>query len=315
MSETKPVGVVVNPVAGGGRMRTQWPAIKAALGQQFASLDIRQTRDAGDACCLARDMALDGAGLVIAVGGDGTISEVTDGLMQARAGEGTNAVLGIVPAGTGSDLARGLGIAGALSAVARIGKAQPRRIDVGRVDFIDDHGALASRHFINIASLGLSGVTARAVNGSPRGGQVSGRALFLWHTVRELIRYRFREVSVSVDGGEPVLGKVALVAVANGSHFGGGMNIAPGAAVDDGVLEVVIVRGVSKFTLLKDIRLVYSGAHRGHASCTFLRGKSITVEPTAGDRGDAPFLELDGESPGRIPATFTVLPGALELKG
>ncbi|RUU42961.1 diacylglycerol kinase family lipid kinase, partial [Mesorhizobium sp. M2C.T.Ca.TU.002.02.1.1] len=122
----------------------------------------------------------------------------------------------------------------------RIAEATPRKVDAGRICYIDDHGALASRHFINIASLGLSGATDRAVNADKRKGRMSAKALFLWRTVVEFIRYRFQDVRITVDDGAPVEARMALVAVANGKFFGGGMMIAPDAELTDGQFDIVI---------------------------------------------------------------------------
>src|SRR4029079_4153273 len=101
-------------------------------------------------------------------------------------------------------------------------------------------------------SLGVSGPTDRAVNAAKSGGRMSGTAVFLFHTIRELIRYRFQEVRVIVDDGKPIDARIALVAVANAPYFGGGMKIAPDAQPDDQQLEVVIVRGRSKLSLIRD---------------------------------------------------------------
>ena len=243
------------------------------------------------------------------------MSEAVDGLLQAGATGGLQPELAIVPVGTGSDLARGLGIAGEAEALARrIAGTKARAIDAGRVTFVDDAGALATRHFVNIASLGVSGPTDRAVNAAKSGGRMSGKAVFLWHTVRELIRYRFQAVRVTVDGGVPVEATIALVACANGRFFGGGMMIAPDASIDDGQLEVIVIRGASKLSLIADLRLVYSGAHRGRASCTFLRGRKVMVEPLGDTLENGALLDIDGESPGRIPATFEIIPAAIRLR-
>lgn len=305
------VGVVVNPVAGSGRMRRVWPSAREALTRRFGELIVEETAAVGEASLYARKLALEGAEIVIAAGGDGTISEVADGLL--RAGGGSQ--LGIMPAGTGSDLARGLGLDGGVeAAAARIASGSTRTIDVGCVNYIDEHGALASRHFINISSLGVSGPTARAVNDAKTGDRVSGKAVFLWHTVRELIRYRFQDVRISVDGQPPFEARIALVAVANGRFFGGGMMIAPDAILDDGLLDIVVIHGRSKLSLIKDIRLVYSGAHRTLASCTFLRGQKVVIEPLGDPLENGALLDVDGESPGHIPATFEIRPAALTLR-
>ncbi|MBN9243602.1 MAG: diacylglycerol kinase family lipid kinase [Mesorhizobium sp.] len=307
------VGVVLNPVAGGGRLRQDWPGVAAALKRRFGAFDLRETQAAGDAERLALDFAALGYDLVIAAGGDGTASEVADGLLQAAGEQGRRPDLALLPCGTGIDFARGLGLPRDLDRlIERIAKAKGRAVDAGRISYVDDHGALASRHFINIASAGLSGATDRAVNADKRKGRVSAKALFYWRTVAEFIRYRFQNVRITVDDAEPIEARVALVAVANGKFFGGGMMVAPDAALDDGQFEVVILRAASKARLIWDLRLVYGGRHRNHPAITILRGRKVVVEPVGAD--DAALVDIDGESPGRIPATFEMLPGALMLR-
>ena len=307
------VGVIMNPVAGGGRLKRHWPEIGAALKAAFGDVDLRETQAAGDGSTLAMDLAAHGCGLVIAAGGDGTLSEVADGLINA-ADEGRNAALGILPCGTGTDFARGIGLMGFEAAIRRMADSKGRKIDAGRVSYVDDHGALASRHFINLASLGVSGAIARAVNADQRKGRVSAKALFYWHTVAEFIRYRFQDVRITVDDGEPIEARVGLVAAANGKFCGGGMMLAPDAELDDGQFDIVILRAASKLGLVRDIRLLYGGQHRNHPAITILRGRKVTVEPI-GNRIARPMLiEADGESPGCIPATFEILPGAITLR-
>jgi YegS/Rv2252/BmrU family lipid kinase len=309
------VGVIVNPVAGGGRLQRRRKLIDASLDRHFGRVELVETKAAGEACVLARDMALSGADLVIAAGGDGTASEAADGLLQASREAGRLAEFGLIPCGNGADFARGLGLPEDFeAAIGRIAAAAPRRIDAGLASYIDGRGALASRYFLNVASLGLSGATDRAVNADRRKGRGSARALFLWHTVVEFLRYRFQEVLISVDDGDALEARVALVAAANGRFFGGGMMIAPDAEPDDGAFDIVIVRAAGKMKLILDIRLLYGGRHRGHQSVSILRGRKVTVEPAGGRLANAALLDLDGDSPGRIPATFEMLPGALSMR-
>jgi YegS/Rv2252/BmrU family lipid kinase len=309
------VGVVLNPVAGGGRLGKDWPRAAAALKAHFGAFELRRTQAQGDAERLAFDLAADGFDLVIVAGGDGTASEVADGLLQAASEHGRTAELGLLPCGTGVDFARGLGLPRDVDAlVKRMAEARGRAVDAGRIAYVDDHGALASRHFVNIASLGLSGATDRAVNADKRKGRVSAKALFYWRTVLEFLRYRFQEVRITVDDGAPVEARVALVAVANGKYFGGGMMVAPDAALDDGQFEVVILRAAGKARLIWDLRLVYGGRHRNHPAITMLRGRKVVVEPLGDGDANAALVDIDGESPGRIPATFEILPGALVLR-
>ncbi|MER8975323.1 diacylglycerol kinase family protein [Mesorhizobium sp. M0800] len=309
------VAVVLNPIAGGGRLKRHWPEVAASLKRHFGDFELRETQAEGDAERLALDLAAIGFELVIAAGGDGTASEVADGLLKAFRESGRTAELGLLPCGTGIDFARGLGLSNNVDlTLKRIAEAKPRKIDAGCISYVDDHGALASRHFINIASLGLSGATDRAVNADKRKGKVSAKALFYWRTVWEFLRYRFQEVAITVDDGAPVQARMALVAVANGKFFGGGMMIAPDAELNDGEFDIVILRAAGKLKLSWDIRLLYGGRHRNHPAITILRGKKVVVEPLGDVQKNAALIDIDGESPGRIPATFEILPGALTLR-
>ncbi|MER8821588.1 diacylglycerol kinase family lipid kinase [Mesorhizobium sp. M0991] len=309
------VAVILNPIAGGGRLKRHWPEVAASLKRHFGDFELRETQAEGDAERLALDLAAIGFELVIAAGGDGTASEVADGLLKAFRESGRTAELGLLPCGTGIDFARGLGLSNDVDlTLKRIAEAKPRKVDAGCISYVDDHGALASRHFINIASLGLSGATDRAVNADKRKGKVSAKALFYWRTVWEFLRYRFQDVAITIDDGAPVEVRMALVAVANGKFFGGGMMIAPDAELNDGEFDIVILRAAGKLKLIWDIRLLYGGRHRNHPAITILRGKKVVVEPLGDLQKNAALIDIDGESPGRIPATFEILPGALTLR-
>lgn len=309
------VTAIYNPVAGGGRAGREWPQIEGIIHRYFDTVTIRATRSPGDASTLAAEAARGGADLVIACGGDGTISEVADGLLRARAFEGASAPkLGLIPDGTGSDLQKTLALDGDLEAqVARIARGNFRRIDAGRLTFETDSGASAVRHFVNIASLGLSGPTARAVNAARAKRRYGAKLVFMFHTVRELLRYRFQDVRVFVDDGPPVDARIALVAFANGRFFGGGMMIAPEALIDDGIAEIVVFRAAGKPRLIRDIPTLYTGAHVKLDVVTMLRGRKLRVEPIGDPIVNGALIDIDGESPGRIPATFEVLPKALEV--
>ncbi|WP_378949571.1 diacylglycerol/lipid kinase family protein [Mesorhizobium sp. ANAO-SY3R2] len=309
------IGVVRNPAAGGGRLNTHWSEVAAALVTRFGNVEFRETEEAGDGAVLARDLVALGCEMVVAAGGDGTVSEVADGLLQMQVETGKGAVLCILPCGTGLDFARGMGIpTGVMAAVARITDGRDRLIDAGRISFIEDHGRLASRHFVNIASLGMSGATVRAVNADKRKGRMSAKALFFWRTVREFLRYRFQDVRITVDDGEPIEARVALVAVANERFFGGGMMIAPDAVPDDGLFDIVILRAAGKLRLIFDLRLLYGGRHRNHPAITILRGRKVVVEPLGDPLANAALVDIDGESPGHIPATYEMLPKALKIR-
>jgi diacylglycerol kinase family enzyme len=239
---------------------------------------------------------------------------VAGGLLSA----GTGAALGVLPVGTGSDFATAHGIPGDPEACAlALAEAPLRSIDAGLVRFVDDAGAPAARHFVSIASLGISGAIDRAVNGlSPKWRRgLPGKALFFLQAQRALIGYRFSNVTITVDDQPPVTARIVVVAVANNPTFGGGMRIAPDARPDDGLFEVVTARATSRLGMVRDLRLVYSGGHRRLDSCSFVPSRRVTVTPADDAPENAALLDIDGESPGRIPATFEMLEGALVLRG
>lgn len=309
------VGIILNPNAGGGRLKRDWADVAVAVERHLGNFEMRETLAEGDAERLAIEFAAEGYDLVIAAGGDGTASEAADGLLQAATEGHDRTALGLLPCGTGTDFARGLGLPDGVDAMLeRTAGSAVRMMDVGRISYIDDHGALASRHFINIASLGLSGHVDRAVNADKRKGRMPAKALFLWRTVTEFLNYRFDDVVITIDDGEPIEGRVALVAVANGPFFGGGMMIAPDASLDDGQFDIVILRAAGKVALMRDIRLLYTGRHRSHPAVTILRGRKVLVEPAGGAAEDSALVDIDGEAPGRIPAQFEIVPRALKLR-
>jgi YegS/Rv2252/BmrU family lipid kinase len=304
------VGVVVNPAAGGGRLRAVWPELQAMLEARLGALNVLKTSRPGEGRQLAELHVRNGAELVIAAGGDGTANEVVDGLLAAGGGP----QLGVIAVGTGRDFIRTLGGTPDLkAAVEAIGSGRTRRIDAGRVSFRTDDGAVASRHFVNVASLGLSGPTVRAVNRSKQGRQVHGKLAFYYHTVAEMLKYQPQRVRVRFEDGGSIEVETALVVVANGRYFGSGMMIAPDAAIDDGMFDVLVYRAEGKLRMVLDFNLIYRGAHTRLPRVTNKRCAWVEVEPV-NDR-DAVLLEVDGEGPGRIPARFEVLAGALTLRG
>jgi YegS/Rv2252/BmrU family lipid kinase len=302
------IGVVVNPAAGGGRLGQLWPTLAVALERALGPLSVLRTSKPGEGRQLAQQHLRSGATLVISAGGDGTANEVVDGLLGAGGGP----QLGVISVGTGRDFIRTLGGSKDLdTAVAAIGSGRSRAIDAGRVTYRSDTGSTETRHFLNVASIGVSGPTVRAVNAAKHGRPVHAKAAFYFHTVVELMRYQPQPVRVTFDDGEVIEVTTALVVAANGRYFGGGMMVTPDAQIDDGLLDALVYRAEGKLRMVLDFNKIYRGAHTTLPRVTIKRCRSFTIEPL----GEPLILEADGESPGRIPAMFEVLPKALVLRG
>lgn len=306
--------VVVNPRARGGRAAALAPAIVERLRQCLGAIEVRQTQRRGHATEIARAGIAEGVATIVAIGGDGTASETASAYLGADGEVVPGPRFAFVPIGTGGDWLRSFGQDGSAEvALAQIAAGARRRIDLGRIRFVADDGAQAVRAFTNIASLGLSGPVDRAVNRFKAGRFLNGRMVFKLATLAALARYRFQRVRVTVDGAAPVEATIALVAVANGGWFGGGMWIAPHARLDDAQLDIVLVRGENKPQLARDLKLVYTGDHLQMPATSAWKGRRVRVDPLDEAATGPVLLDIDGESPGRLPATFDIVPGAVEV--
>ena len=301
--------VIVNPRSGGGLSESKWAKLVAPLTDGLGELDSVFTEGPCDATRLAREAAAAGRTLVVAFGGDGTVSEVADGVLQAAAGARTE--IGLIPRGTGGDFRRSLEVPADLRAAARHIRETPARIiDAGRATFVGHDGAPATRHFVNVASFGFSSAVAGRANASSK--RFGGKIAFLGATVRTLATYDNTDVWFRVDGGERQRRRVLLAALGNGCFFGGGMKICPKAKLDDAALDLVVVGDFTRLEVLARVRMLYDGSHLTLEEVSNTSVSKLEVEPVEKDQ--IVPIELDGETPGRLPATFEVLPGALRLR-
>lgn len=299
--------VIVNPKSGGGLTEKRWAALLGPLTDGLGPFDTRFTEALGDGSRLAREEAAAGRKLVVAFGGDGTISEVADGIIRA----GASADLGIIPRGTGGDFRRCLALPNEVVQAAKHLRAAPRHvIDMGLATFTAPDGSTQSRHFINVASFGFSAEVGRKANDSSK--KLGAKLSFLGATVSSLVGYDNVEVMIAVDDGEPQRRTTFLGAIGNGGFFGGGMNICPQSCLDDGLFDLVVVGDYTRLEVLRRISRIYSGTHISLAQISSARARRIAVTPVPGSRPIP--IELDGETPGFLPATFEVLPGAIGLR-
>lgn len=299
---------IVNPHSRNGRTGRRWERVEARLRDALGPLEVERTRAPRDAERIAREGVRAGVERVIVAGGDGTLSEVATGLLAADlAGYACVAPL---PLGTGGDFARTLRLPRQLDqAIAAIADSQPRRFDAGRVRFTDPRGQPATVYFLNVTSLGVSGLIVELVNRSSKA--FGGRVSFLLGTLRGMARHRNQPVSLRVDGELVHDGPLFLAAAANGRFFGGGMKIAPGARPDDGLLDVVHIGDVPKLRLLRRLPKIYRGSALEDREVSSRRGRVLEADAPP---GRVP-IEVDGEPLGTLPARIEILPGAISLLG
>jgi diacylglycerol kinase (ATP) len=305
---------IVNPNSSHGKTRAQWGAVEGRLREAFGTLETRATTGPMTAPGIVRAALRDGADLILAVGGDGTINEVVNGFFENDAAVKPDARLALFTSGTGGDFRRTFGLPVEVDAqVERLARLETRTIDIGKLTLTTDEGREAVRYFDNIASFGLSGLADRSVNSLTWGKMFGGNFAFQWGTLKAMLRYRNQPVRIRVDDGEPRTFRVNTAAVCNGRYFGSGMMMGPGAEPDDGLFDVVIVADTTLGESLRDAKKLYTGEHVNSPKCTVLRGKKVYAEPVDEAASGPVLLDVDGETPGKLPATFEIMPGALRL--
>ena len=309
MSELDPqrTVVVANPASRGGWVSREWDSLTSQVRQVLGDVQFEQTKASGDASDIAKRSVDQGAETIISLGGDGTHGEVADGIARSDG----NASLGILHAGTGGDFRRTLQSADDLSeACAVIQRATPVPCDLGRVTYVGDDGAAESRHFLNLASVGMAGMIDRIVSGSSR--HLGGRATYAVATLKGSMRYRPSRVALTIDGTPRGEFTIANLCVCNGRYAGGGMMFAPRARLCDGLLDIIVIESASTLRSLPVFVGLYRGTHIHSRLVHVFRGAEVEVTPL---NADPAWMDIDGEAPGVAPATFTVLPGALPILG
>ncbi|HSR25646.1 MAG TPA: diacylglycerol kinase family protein, partial [Candidatus Eisenbacteria bacterium] len=254
--------VVVNPASGGGRTAREWPQAAERLRAAGLRFDAALTTRPGEATGLTRRAVRESRSAVVVGGGDGTINEVVNGFFDGCDRIGGDTRLGLLPMGTGGDLRRTMGMSRDLDEAARVLVAgRTRRIDAGRVTCAGPGGETTIRHFVNIADAGIGGDVADMVNGGFK--VINGELTFSIAAALTLMRWRNRPMHLVIDGDERDL-VVQQVVVANCRYYGGGMEIAPGAVPDDGLLDLVIVGDVGRLESMRLMGRVRHGAHLPH---------------------------------------------------
>lgn len=307
------VFVIVNPNAGSGRAGKCWPGIRAQLFAAIGDFEFALTKGIGDATQLAKGAVAAGANVIVVVGGDGTANETVNGFIDNSGTVTNDSAMALIPCGTGSDLCKTFGFDGDLqSAIEKIAAGREQLIDVGRLEFFSPDEKPVTRFFLNIVSFGLSGVISNNINHSNKFEMLPGKARYLIETLRALFDYDPVRIRLMVDDVE-VEEDIMLGAVANGRYFGGGMMVAPNADPQDGQLDVVLLRAMSKARLALKIPHVYLGTHLNLAEVVSLRGSKLHIWALPTKDHKPVLLDVDGESPGHLGCKITVLSKALRL--
>jgi diacylglycerol kinase (ATP) len=313
--------VVVNPRAGRGAVGRAWPAVRRVLEEGGLDHDVVVTERPGHATEATRAALDAGCTFVVAVGGDGTVHEVVNGMMGEEGPRNPAAVLGVVAAGSGCDFVKTFGLPQDPADAARhlLGDALWGKLDVGRVRLVGRDGRPAVRWFANIAEAGIGAEVVAAAARLPR---ALGGSVYRLAALATIARFRPKAARIVLHGrptrgkhredetlGEVVReGPFSMLVVANGQFFGGGMRVAPRAVPGDGLFDVQVSHG-PRTEAIRALRKMFRGEHVPSPYIAEFLATRVQVE------GDEPILvEADGEVLGSTPATFDVVPACLPLK-
>jgi len=255
--------------------------------------------------------ALDaGATRIVAIGGDGHLNEVLNGFIENDVQLNPQASLSFVMSGTGCDFQRSLGMSGKWqAAVEKLKDAQIRQIDVGKVSYTAPDKTRKIRYFDNIASFGLSGAVDHYIDNSKLGKYLGGTMLFLWATIKTVFTHPNQTIRYSIDDGPQEEIRTRLGLLANGRFFGGGMHAAPEAELDDGLLDLLMLKEISLAKFLRHLPKIYKETHLKLPEIFYQKVRKFTAQSS-----EQVILDIDGESPGYLEATFEILPKILKMQ-
>lgn len=277
---------LVNPAAGNGKAKRDWPEISKMIGEHFTDYDIKFTERPMHATELTMDAIRDGVETVVSCGGDGTLNEVINGAAES------NVKVGLIPLGTGSDFGKTIGIRTPEDSIKALEWNKTAKMDIGRVTF-NESGE--KRFFINVLEIGFGAEVMSYVNSHPKhGNRTFVRGIF--STIWKLKKFKPGAENDSLKDVETI-----EVIVANGRYFGGGMLASPGSQVSDGLLDVHILKPVSRITTILRLRTLVNGSYIEKGYSYDDKVKSIRF----GEAGN--LVEMDGEVVGRTPIDISLV--------
>lgn len=284
---------IVNPVAGKNSGKKAIMIIEEVMGNRGLNYNIKITNQPGDAKEWAKEAIDTSVDVIIAVGGDGTVNEVFNGMINS------NKTLGIVPAGTGNDFARTLNLPLDIkAAIEFIIEGNYTHVDAGKIN-----GQL----FINIASIGLDAVIAEEANKIKK--VIPNKYSYILALLKGLSIFKSTNIKIKIDG-KVYEKEIMLVAICNAVSYGGGMKIAPKAKVNDGYFDICIVKKMSKLKLLYLFPSIFEGNHVKFEEVEIFKGKSVEIESNK----DL-IINVDGEIKHHKPIQFNVIKKALKVIG
>jgi len=300
--------IIINPESNKGQTGKKWIRIKEALSNFFKEFKYEFTKEPTHATELSRSAIKEGTELIVGIGGDGTINEIANGFFENHEIINPETSLGIVPSGTGSDFSRSLNIPqnlkGSMEVITQSQK--PDTIDIGKIKYDSLDGNKEERFFLNVADFGFGGEVVKRVEEKRLKRKASS---YLRTLIFTFASYQSKKLSIKIDGKEYPTDKYLIGAISNGSIFGKGMKIAPFSRLNDGLFDVILVRGMEKLEFFLNVWKIYQGTHLSNPKIKFIRGKKIEVTSD-----EDVLIEADGELIGKAPVRFEIVPTILSVR-
>ncbi|MBQ6536732.1 MAG: YegS/Rv2252/BmrU family lipid kinase [Firmicutes bacterium] len=307
----KRIFLLINPKAGGGKTEAWWDDQRRLLEESGIDFFYEFTSGPASAASqIRRAISENGAEALMIVGGDGSLYDAINGIIEDGQLIKPGLVFGVCPVGSGCDFARYIygGPMHTLTDIIRRGRVE--KVDVGCCEHAGTSGTLEQHYFINSFDIGAGADTCAEVNaGNGRIKRLthSGKLSFLLTALKVLLTFAYTHTVIEADG-QVYQGEFIIAGAANGRYIGGGMMMFPEALLDDGLLDLLMVERRSKLKILRAFPLIYSGRHLDQSGIKYVKAAAISIKT------DRPiFIELDGEVPGYTDVSLSVLPGALPL--
>jgi len=304
---SKKISFIVNPNAAMGSTGREWPHIKSLARSRLGHFQSFITGKPGDATKLTHKTLLEGADIVVCVGGDGTLNEVVNGFMGKDGPVRTKAILAFIPRGTGCDFIKTVPIPVDIHRLLKlIANPHIRPIDLGRLQYVDHEGNTSCKYFHNVISFGLGGEVDERVNRTTKvfGGFIS----FIWTTVISILIYNKKQIHLKADNSFENNVIIWNIAIANGRYHGGGMHVAPAARIDDGLFHVTVIGNLTLPEVFINLPKLYNGK-----IYQIKKVNTFTCKRVEAYSDQQVLLDVDGEQPGYLPVTIDILPNALSI--
>jgi YegS/Rv2252/BmrU family lipid kinase len=297
--------MIVNPNAGVKKGTKDWPKILKLLREEKVDFDFLLTERRGHAIDIASAAVLSGTRKICVVGGDGTLNEVLNGIMQQVSA--SEVLIGMIPVGTGNDWCRMFNIPfDYLKAIGILKKQKTFLQDIGKVTYY--HGEeQVKRYFMNVAGMGYDALVAKKTNLLKEKG-LGGPLTYMYFVFASLFQYQFIEAVIEVDGKPAFKGEIFSMNVGICKYNGGGMMQVPFAIPDDGLLDVTLIKKTSKWIVVRYARKLFDGSLVNLPMVATFKGENIRIRSIG-----RVFLETDGESLGHTPFTFEILPRCIRI--